>query len=157
MSNRDRPRVRRYQQNYTTTIHFSKTLVEIQETLRLSGAKGIAVEYNDEMLPIGIKFLAKSQYGLMQFQVPINPMKVLERMKKQNLPNRYLTKEHAYNVAWRMLKELIESQMNYIQSEMIDLQQMMFPFITDGRTTIYERFKENKFEGMVMLNEGEKE
>jgi hypothetical protein len=62
--------------------------------------------------------------------------RVLEQQKKRS------DREHAERVAWRILKDWIEAQMAILESQMVQFDQIFFPYITNEEgMTLYEAYK----------------
>jgi hypothetical protein len=125
--------------NYTTKIDIFTTLGEIQSQLVKHGAKKILQEYNDEGDLYALSFSINTPYGMRGIKLPANVdavQRVLEQQKKRS------DREHAERVAWRILKDWIEAQMAILESQMVQFDQIFFPYITNevGKT-LYETYK----------------
>lgn len=73
-------------------------------------------------------------------------LKVLELEKKRETKNVKATKEQAERVAWRILKDWVESQMALLDIQMVKFEEVFMPYIVDkhGRT-LFEKLEEQQF------------
>jgi len=67
--------------------------------------------------------------------------------------SRWRDEEYCYRVAWRVIRDWIMSQMALFETEMVELEQVFLPYMTDqtGVSTLYERLLKDDFK---MLNNG---
>ncbi|MHC1695634.1 MAG: hypothetical protein AB9835_10285 [Eubacteriales bacterium] len=128
--------------NYTTKIDVFTTLGEIQSQLVKHGAKKILQEYNDDGDLYALSFSINTPYGKRGIKLPANVdavQRVLEQQKKRS------DREHAERVAWRILKDWIEAQMAILESQMVQFDQIFFPYITnDEGKTLYEAYRNSQ-------------
>lgn len=134
---------------YTSKIDASKTISEIHEVLARAGAQRIAVSY-DGAQPSGISFALQTEaWGARVFDLPVDvdamqrKMIALKRAKK--LPGLSeadsKSREQATRVAWRVIKIWLVSQLSLLETEMVALEQVMFPYLKTGgfdSPTVYE-------------------
>jgi hypothetical protein len=132
--------------NYTTQVPVVATISHIQRTLVEAGARQVLVEYDDRRMPCGIAFAAETPAGSRQFVLPVNGERVQIVLKRDRVPPRYSTREHADRVAWRILKDWLEAQLAIIRTDMVSLDQVMLPYMRadDGRT-VYEVYRDEQF------------
>lgn len=137
--------------NYTTTINATKTVGEIQEILGKHGASAIMTEYDNGEV-IGLSFKILTPQGEVGIKLPANTERVLQVLKNQRKNNSQIkdTKEQAVKVAWRIIKDWIDSQMAILETQMVEMEEIFLPYMLnkDGKT-LYETFKNNQ----LMLNE----
>jgi hypothetical protein len=67
-------------------------------------------------------------------------------LRRDKVPTKFQTPEHAERVTWRIIKDWVEAQMALIRTEMVTLDQVMLPYmvdITSGRT-IFELYRDQQ-------------
>lgn len=81
------------------------------------------------------------------FRLPINIEGVYKALQKdRNTPKKFRTYEQASRVAWRIIKDWIESQIAIIQAGQAELEQVFLPYAQNqAGKTVYETIKENGF------------
>lgn len=127
--------------NYTTRIPAEQTASEIVGILVRHGAKVIQMEYSEAQAVVGLKFKARTPYGEVGFRLPVDAERCFRVMLKQGLvTDSPLGRQQARMTAWRILKDWIQAQMAIIQTEMVDIAQVLLPYaLVDGKVTLYER------------------
>lgn len=127
--------------NYTTTVAVGRTIGQIQGLLVEAGARQVMTEYDDVGRAMGIAFAVQTAHGPRTFVLPVNSGRVEAVLKRDKVPARYSTPEHAERVAWRIVKDWVEAQLAIIRTEMVTLDQVMLPYMRgeDGQT-IYELY-----------------
>lgn len=122
--------------NYTSKVAASKTVAEIQEKLAKHGASRIGVEYLDGQ-PVAMSFMLNTAVGVRAFTLPVD----LDRMRRLliKLGNdrklgslssvTWRSKEHAARVAWRIMKDWVFANLALIDSDMVDLEVVMLPYL----------------------------
>lgn len=138
--------------NYSTTVAALKSIGEIQGILVAHGAQHILMDYNGGK-PIGLSFIIETPYGATPFRLPANIDRVQAVLLKQIGTSTYKqwdtayqeqrrarAKEHAHNVAWRILKDWVRAQVAILETEMVSVEQVFLPYMqigNDGKT-LYE-------------------
>lgn len=138
--------------NYTTTINANKTIGEIQEILSKHGANAIMTEYEDGEV-VALSFKINTPNGEIGIKLPANIDKVMQVLKNQRRKNNQIkdNREQATKVAWRIIKDWIDSQMAILETEMVQMEQIFLPYILNNKgQTLYESFKEKN---ILMLDE----
>lgn len=135
--------------NYTTSVSAFKTTAEIEEILVKHGAKSIMKNYENGAIT-GFSFLIVVGDRDIPVRMPVKIeecYKVLCKEKKESpKSNIKATKEQAEKVAWRILKDWLESQMALLDIEMVTFQEIFLPYIeTNSGQTVYERLAEKQF------------
>lgn len=127
--------------NYTTTVPVGRTIGQVQGLLVEAGARQVMTSYDDVGRATGIAFAVQTALGVRTFILPVNSDRVESVLKRDRVPPRYSTPEHAERVAWRIMKDWVEAQLAIIRTEMVTLDQVMLPYMRagDGRT-IYELY-----------------
>lgn len=131
--------------NYTTSVAASRSIGQIQSLLVKAGARALMQEYGDDGTATGIAFAIDTQFGMRQFRMPVNVDKVQAVLKRQRLQPRFLERDHAERVAWRILKDWLEAQLAIIQTEMVTIDQIMLPYMrANADQTVYEIVAQNQ-------------
>lgn len=137
--------------NYTTSIAAEKTVAQISDILRKANAQAVLTEYKDSQVE-AISFRIKTQWGVLSYRLPANVEGVLSALQKDKaIPYRLRSKEHANNVAWRIIKDWLKAQLALIRAQLVTIDQVFLPFAQDatGRT-VYERLKEERFSSLAL-------
>lgn len=134
--------------NYTTEIAVEKSMSEIQGMLAKSGAQSISTAYTLGM-PTRITFLIETAYGIQGYTLPANIDAVFVVMQKQSkagkIPPRFVSKEQAARVGWRIIKDWLEAQLAIIETEMVTMDQVMFPYLLDNNDrSVYELWVDHR-------------
>jgi hypothetical protein len=134
--------------NYTTTVAVEKTMSEIQRILAAHGAKSIQIDYANGK-PAALAFFAETPIGERAFVLPANADGVWQTLMQQNrqgkVPARFVTKDQAARVAWRILKDWIAAQMAIIEAGMVTLDQVMLPYMQVANESLYAALKASRF------------
>jgi len=139
--------------NYSTTIGATKTASEMQTMLARHGASKVMIEYGDRGIPSGIAFFLDTPHGPRSFSLPCDIAamhKVLIDQDRQGLlrsgtKRERASREQAERVAWRVLKDWLAAQLALIETQMVDLTEVMLPYlIRDDGKTLYEAYRERE-------------
>ena len=65
--------------------------------------------------------------------------------KKNEIMNRQTLEEQAERVSWRVIKDWLEAQITLIRIGNAEVEQVMLPYMWNGRESLYEKLKENNF------------
>lgn len=131
--------------NYTTTIDPHKTASECVALLARHGAGRISMDLKDGQ-PAGLAFGIETAHGMRFFMLPANPEGVYAALLKANrlghIPRRYVDREQAQRVAWRVMKDWLEAQLALIDAGMVEMEQVMLPYliVDDTGLTLYQRY-----------------
>lgn len=131
--------------NYTTTVAVSRTVGQVQGLLVEAGARKVITDYDDVGTVTGISFAVETVAGPRGFTLPVHWERVEAVLRREKLPARYSTPEHAERVAWRIVKDWLEAQLAIIRTEMVTLDQVMLPYMRsgDGRS-YYELYRDDQ-------------
>lgn len=134
--------------NFTTKIAVEKTVGEVQAMLAKAGARKVNLDYADGR-PVAVAFLIDTATGQHAFRLPVDAeatWRVLVRQREQRrVEPRFVTKDQAARVAWRIAKDWLEAQLALIEVGMARLDQVMLPYLVGaGGKTVYELFAENR-------------
>ena len=155
--------------NYSTDIRADKTIIEVQQILAQSGARGIAFEYDNSgnieslffRLAVNIPTTSinpNDNQKEVSFKLPAKPdavYKVLfegkrfvnfyQESKRKEAEDR--RKQQSLNVAWRIMKEWLEVQFSLIRLNQVEAIEIFLPYMVTGKDrTLYNDMKEKHFE-----------
>lgn len=131
--------------NYTTSVEAQKSIGEITSILSRFGARSILTEYDDNGNVSGIAFVILIEGAPLSIRLPCNVDGVFENLRiAKGVPRRLVSKLQARRVAWRILKDWLESQLALYQVGQAEIGQVLMPYAVDseGRTA-YSMFKES--------------
>jgi hypothetical protein len=142
--------------DYTTSVPVSKTVAQVQAKLVEHGARAVMMEYDDQGRIRALAFKVKTPNGELPIRLPIDAAATLRVLERQHyngeIPARYASEEHAYRVAWRIVKDWVEAQMSLLETEMVKIEEVFLPYvITRGGQTLYQVMAEKHF----LLGSGE--
>lgn len=127
--------------NYTTKVPVERTINEITRILTKRGVRSVHLDYDDQR-PIALAFTVKTPAGERDFRLPCN-IEAIHRLLAADatagkIPQRQATKEHAFAVGWRIIKDWLEAQMSLIDVELVSLEEVMLPYLLNDRgETLY--------------------
>ncbi|HEY9351639.1 MAG TPA: hypothetical protein VIP28_00250 [Nocardioides sp.] len=140
--------------NYTTKIAATKTVGEIQAMLAKAGASRIATDYEDGGAS-GLTFSLTTPHGPKLFSLPVD-VRAMHRLLVSECNDGKLrsggvsiavltSREHAERVAWRVMKDWLEAQLALVQTQMVQIDQVLLPYLhVDGDTTLYAAYRERE-------------
>ena len=133
--------------NYTTKVDVFTTLGQIQSQLVKHGAKKIMQDYDDQGRISAICFAIDTPAGLRGIRLPSNVEAVHLVLTRQKVKCDY---EQAERVAWRILKDWVESQMAILESQMVQMDEIFLPYmLNNSGQTLFEAYRKNQ----LLLNE----
>ncbi|MCC6833311.1 MAG: hypothetical protein IT200_18400 [Thermoleophilia bacterium] len=136
--------------NYTTTIDATKTLAEIQALLARHGARAIQIDYDGQGAPVALAFQAETPIGRQAYRLPANIDAVFAVLTRQHqrgsVQRRFVTREQAARVGWRILKDWVQAQLAIIETQMTTLDEVMLPWLIAGRDgqTVYQLYAQRQ-------------
>lgn len=124
--------------NYTTSVPVSQSLTEMQERLAGSGADHIGVGYEDGQ-PIALTFMMRGPHGPRHFTVPVD-VEAMQRLLRhqensgafktmRKAKGHFTSREHAANVAWRVMKDWLASTLALVECDLLRLDEVMLPYL----------------------------
>ena len=136
--------------DYTTSVAVSRTVSQVQAKLVEHGARAVMMEYDDHGKIRALAFKVKTPNGELPIRLPIDAAATLKVLQRQHyngeIPARYASEEHAYRVAWRIIKDWVEAQMSLLETEMVKMEEIFLPYvITRGGQTLYQIMAEKQF------------
>lgn len=138
--------------NYTTTIPATRTVGQCQDMLGEAGAAAVAVIYTDRV-PSGLSFRLATAGGMRDFALPVNIDAVNHLLCTADYPanvrpgqlSKYVTREHAVRVGWRVIRDWIEAQLALVAAEMVTLDEVMLPYLqVGGGQTLYSALEQGR-------------
>lgn len=135
--------------NYTTTIAAIKSAGEIEAILVTHGAKSVLKNYDDAGHIESMNFVIAGRFGALPIRLPVNVAPVLDTLKAQRKKNGSKvvdTPEQAERVAFRILKDWVEAQMAIYETNMVTMEQIFLPYMTNAvGQTLYEVLESRQF------------
>lgn len=137
--------------NYTSKVPVSRTLSEVQTLLGEGGASAVAVTYENRK-PSGLTFQLQTAHGPRTFTLPVNVDGLAALMRKADYPagtrttdlSRFMTREQAERVAWRIVKDWLQAQLAIIDAQMVRFEQVMLPYLQIEGGTLWDRYLDNE-------------
>jgi hypothetical protein len=137
--------------NYTTTIPVTQTAGECQAILAAAGAASVAVHYDDGQ-PTGLSFSLQTPHGPRNFTLPVDVAAMQAVLVKAERDGQFASmkvrsgkfsnREHAANVAWRVVKDWLEANLALIAAQMATLSEVMLPYLhVDGNLTLWQAYE----------------
>ena len=131
--------------NYSTSVSAERTIAEIEKMLARFGAIAVIKEYTGDGTVYSLGFKVAD----MSYKLPANVKGVYEVMYggktryygRDSMKNR---ESQAYRVAWRIIKDWLYAQLSLISSGQAEPEQVLFPYVYDGKTTLFYKWKEQK-------------
>lgn len=128
--------------NYTTKIDFYKTIGEIQKDLAEHGARKTIIDYDDNGLPVSLKFAIDWNDQMIGFALPCNHRGVLRAMEKAKVSRSLCNEEQALRVAWRIIKDWVQAQMAIVEADVSSMAEVFLPYaITKDGSTLYNHLQ----------------
>lgn len=124
--------------NYTTSISASRTMMEIEEMLVSFGATAIQKKYRGDGRVEALAF----QYQGRGYLLPSNTEKCEQALFKRHSQS---SEEQAEKVAWRVIKDWLHAQLSLITIGQAEVEQVMLPYMWNGKETLYDKLKERQF------------
>lgn len=134
--------------NYSTTIDVYKTLGEIQKNLVQHGAKKMMYEYDDTGHIQALCFSITTPDGERGIKLPANVPAIFEVLKQQKKAKKIKTNpdyEQAERVAWRIIKDWVESQIAILESQMVVFEEIFLPYMINNKgDTFFQAYKQKQ-------------
>lgn len=138
--------------NYTTKIDVHKTVAEVQRLLAGHGADRVGIDYTDGS-PSGVSFSLITAHGARLFTLPVNvdAMRALLMDKdragelRSGSKIERVSRAQAERVAWRVIKDWLAAQLALVETEMVQLDEVMLPYLhVEAGRTLYEQYREHE-------------
>lgn len=134
----------------TTEISAERTIAEIERSLIAHGAAAVLKDCEAGVI-IAVSFKIKTPAGDMPFRLPCR-WQAIETLLSKRAHKRYPSnregaarREKAKRVAWRQILRWVEAQMALVETSMVTVEEVFFPYLQDpsGRT-LYEHHQEQR-------------
>jgi hypothetical protein len=144
--------------NYTTKIPAKRTVSECQDLLITAGARSVTLE-TESRRPTGLAFQLDTSFGVRAFRLPVNHLGVGTLLRRVDQADawppglykggagtkeraRFVTEDHALDVAWRITRDWLEVQLAIIDAEMVTADEVMLPYmLVDPQTTVFDQYR----------------
>lgn len=144
--------------NYTTKVDVLKTVGEIETILARHGVSRIMKEYDGQGGVDALTFSVRIQANGndVPFRLPVNTEAVLAILQRQHkarkLDRRWVTKEQASRIGWRILKDWTDAQLALVQIGMVTIEQVFLPYLYNYATgqTLYQKLAGDGFNGFLL-------
>lgn len=134
--------------NYTTKVDVYTTLGAIQGQLVKHGAKKIMQDYDDDGHITALSFMVDTPAGARGIRLPANVDAVHAVLARQKVK---CDRKQAERVAWRIIKDWVEAQMAILESEMVEMDEIFFPYMIDrAGQTLFQSYRC----GQMLLGDG---
>ncbi len=131
--------------NYTTTVPAKRSISEIQELLIEFGAVEVNIMANGGIVH-GLAFAMMCGENKIVFRLPANIENVRELLWNEyqesttrGRKTRTDFRGDAENIAWRILRDWVHSQLSIIKIGMVEPVQVFLPYAWDGKQTLYDK------------------
>jgi len=138
--------------NYSTRIPAAQTAGEVQSILGKHGAKAVMIEYGDDGSAEALSFQIKHGDKPLGFRLPIEPDRVLKVLQGQYDSGKLRShqgrpdREQSVKVTWRILKDWVEAQMAYLETEQVTIEQLFLSYmLTRDNKTLYQAMLDRGF------------
>src|SRR6476661_1448094 len=129
--------------NAYSQINIQQLFNHMQKTLALHKAQQIVFEYDQTGKVMGLTFVIKVNERLLPIKLPARISEVGKVLAEQGF--RY-DEEQIYRVAWRNINDWIEAQMAMLDSQMVKMEEIFLPYITDqSGVTYFEKLERKQF------------
>lgn len=113
-----------------------------QQALVQAGASGVQYKFENGYI-IGLAFTLNINANEIQFMLPVNWKKFQNVLKKED-NRRSDEDDYCYKVAWACMKDWIEAQMAFVESENVTVPQVFLPYaVTKDGKTLFEKIASN--------------
>jgi hypothetical protein len=141
--------------NYTTTVPAPQTIAECLTFLAEAGAASVSIHYDAAHQPSGLSFSLNTPHGARNFTLPVNVdgcWAAITKMLRTNAPhvsrgqlNKLGSRQHAHDVAWRVVKDWLEATLAIIAAQMATLDEVMLPYLhVDEERTLWQAYRERE-------------
>lgn len=131
----------------TTEISPEKTISEIEAVLIQYGANAVLKEYSGGAIE-AVSFRIKVGPNDIPFRLPCRWKAIASVFEKRKAGKWHYTlsaktkqrcADHGRRVAWRQILRWVQAQMALVETEMVKVEEVFFPYIqTRGGQTLYE-------------------
>ena len=143
--------MKRLIKNYTTDIPVERTIAEIQKLLAQNGARGIALEYDEQGAIKDVFFKIILNNKELPFRLPAKAERVYQALWGEKLEwehTRYGEgwRAQAERIAWRICETWLEAQLTLINLEQAKIEEVFLPYlIMPNDKNLFETMERNQF------------
>jgi len=131
--------------NYTSGLEVEESLSIIRRSLSQHKARRITFENDEEGNPIGLSFEMVLAGQRLAFRIPARFERVkllVEQALRDAHQSRQNLDEQTSRTAWANIKDWILAQMALIDTEMVKMEEVFFPYLLQGKgQTVFEVFE----------------
>lgn len=144
--------------NYTTEVSADRSIQEIERILIDHEATDIWKEYAGKQV-VALNFGIKTEFGKLPIRLTANVEGVRQvlineqrsgkiKISKQKVAG----EEHPRNVAWRVIRDWVDSQMARVDAEKVNIERIFLADVYDmhNKRTLYDALREGRFKGLLM-------
>lgn len=135
--------------------------MEIEQILVKFGAQGIYKEYQGSKISALMFYLIKDNQKI-PFKIPMSVDKargvMIKIVQSGKLPRKYaqepLRTEQGERVAWRIIKDWIDSQLSLLEMQFAEAVEILLPYAYNAveEKTMYQMFQEHKDRFIALEN-----
>jgi hypothetical protein len=143
-----------------TTVPAAKSASEIEALLQKHGASHAAKEFEAGRIK-AMAFVMDTPDGKFPFRMPVNVDAVFtilmrERKGYSAQSDRQRLFDQAERVAWRIAREWVKAQLDLIQTQMVTITEVFFPYmLIESGQTAFQVFKEGGLPALMAPREDE--
>jgi hypothetical protein len=129
--------------NYASKSPANQSINKIQEMLVKHGATGVLFEYEQGTGRIlALKFiLTINGERKIPFSLPVDWRRFQLVLKAQGI-SKARDDDYCYRVAWANVRDWVDSQLAFLELDMVDLPQLFLPYAMSGEQTLYEKVQD---------------
>ena len=124
--------------NYTTSVPVERSIAEIEKYLVMFGASHVMKEYLSDGRVLSLSFKFENN----GYKLPINSEGISKIMYKKGSLTQ-TQQAHCERVAWRLIKDWVHAQLSIIVAGQAKPDEVLLPYLWDGKRTLYESYKKN--------------
>jgi hypothetical protein len=140
--------------------------MEIEGILLKFGAQGIYKEYTGSRIT-GLMFMLVKDGQKIPFKLPMTVEKarpiIAKAVNEGKLPRKYLQEplrtDQGERVAWRIIKDWIDSQLSLLEMQFADPIEILLPYAYNAveNKTMYQKFMEHKDQYLALEQKGDED
>ena len=135
----------------TTRIPAQRTAGEIMALLGDIGSTSVLVEYKPDRSVEGISFRLSIDGHVASFRLPIRtePIEAIFRTRRRRQTSGSNDHDQAERVAWRQALRWLQAQLAFIESGMVQVEEVFLPYLMVSPTqTLYEQIESKGFKAL---------
>lgn len=138
----------------TTEITAERTIQEIETALIQHGAAAVLKEYEAGIIQ-AVSFKMKTPAGDLPFRLPCRWQAIETTLAKRNKKTwvrdseKFARREKAKRVAWRQILRWVLAQMALVETSMVTVEEVFFPYIQSPNGKTLFEIQEQKHFGLL--------